>query len=44
MEDDSARGGLEHAVDDHAVEVQVGSEAGTEAVNEGHRAKAGRGA
>ena len=26
--DDPARGGLEHAVDDHAVEVQVGVECG----------------
>ena len=45
MEDDPARGGgVEHAVDDDAVEVQVGIEAGAEAVDEGHRAEARRGA
>jgi hypothetical protein len=43
-EGDPARGAVEHAVDDHAVEVQVGIEAGAEAVSEGHRAKACRGA
>ena len=38
-EDDPARRiGLEHAVDDHAVEVQVGIEGETEAVDEGDRA------
>jgi hypothetical protein len=38
MEDDPARGsGVEHAVDDDAMKMQVGIEAGTEAVNEGHR-------
>ena len=45
MEDDPARGGgVEHAVDDHAMEVQVRIERGAEAVDEGHRAEAGRGA
>ena len=45
MEDDrTRRGRVEHAVDDHAVEVQVGIEGGAEAVNEGDRAEAGRGA
>jgi hypothetical protein len=44
-EHDPAGGGrLEHAVDGHAVEVQVGIEAGAEAVDEGHGAKARRGA
>jgi hypothetical protein len=43
MEDDPARGGgVEHAVDDHAVEVQVEIEGGTEAVNERDRAEARR--
>ena len=42
-EDDTAgQSGLEHAVDDHAVEVQVGIEGGTEAVDEGRRAEARR--
>jgi len=35
-------GGVEHAVDDDAVKVQVGIEGGTEAVNERDRAEAGR--
>jgi len=43
MEDDPARGAVEHAVDDQ-VEVQVGIERGAEAVDEGHGAEAGRGA
>ena len=44
-EDDPTRGGgVEHAVDDDAVEVQMGIEAGTEAVDEGDRAEARRGA
>jgi hypothetical protein len=34
----------EHAVDDHAMEVQVGIEAGAEAVDESHRAEARLGA
>ena len=43
MEDDPARGGgVEHAVDDHAMEVQVEIEGGTEAVNERDRAEARR--
>ena len=45
MEDDPARGGgVEHAVDDDAVEVQVGIERRAEAVDEGDRAEARRGA
>jgi len=44
MKDDPARGGLEHAVDDHAVEVQVGIEVGAEAVDEGHGSEPRRGA
>ena len=44
-EDDPARGsGVEHAVDDHAMKVQMWVEGGTEAVDEGHRAEARRGA
>jgi hypothetical protein len=44
MEDDPARrSGREHAVDDDAVEVQLGIEGGTEALDEGHRAETGRG-
>ena len=39
MEDDPACGGVEHAVDDRAVKVQVGIEGGAEAVDEGHRAE-----
>ena len=43
MESDPARrSGREHAVDDHAVEVQVEIERGTETVGEGHRAEARR--
>ena len=43
MEDDPACGGrVEHAVDDDTVEVQVGIEAGAEAVDEGDRAEPGR--
>ena len=43
MEDDPAcGGGVEHAVDDHAMEVQVEIEGGTEAVNERDRAEARR--
>ena len=38
------RRGREHAVDDHAVEVQVGIEAGAEAVDEGHGCEPCRGA
>jgi hypothetical protein len=39
VEDNPAGGrGVEHAVDDHAMEVQVGIEAGAEAVDESHRA------
>ena len=34
---------LEHAVDDDAMEVQVGIEGGTEAVDEGDRAEARHG-
>ena len=45
MEDDPARdGGVEHAVDDDAVEVQVGIQRRPEAVNERDRTEAGRGA
>jgi len=44
MDNDPVRGGsVEHAVDDDAVEVQVGIEGGTEAVDERDRAVAGRG-
>ena len=44
MEDDrTRRGHVEHAVDDDAVEVQVGIEGGAEAVDEGDRAEACRG-
>lgn len=43
MDDDPARGGaIECAVDAHVVEVQVRFGRGTEAVDEDHRAKAGR--
>ena len=39
MEDDPARRGrVEHAVDDHAMEVQMRIEGGAEAVDEGDRA------
>ena len=44
MEDDPARGGVEHAVDDRAVKVQVRIERRAEAVDEGHRAETRRGA
>ena len=38
MEDDPAcGGGVEHAVDDHAMEVQAGIESRAETVDEGHR-------
>ena len=40
MEDDPARGsGVEHAVDDDAVKMEMRIESGTEAVDEGHRAQ-----
>jgi hypothetical protein len=43
MEDDAARrSGRKHAADDHPMEVQVGIEGGTEAVDEGDCAEAGR--
>ena len=43
MEDDPARRrGFEHAVDDHAVEVQVGIERRTEAVDERDRTEPAR--
>lgn len=44
--EDSAPGGCgrEHAVDDHAVDMQVGIQGGTEAMDEGHRPESGRGA
>ena len=45
MEDDPARRGrVEHAIDDDAVEVQVRIERRAEAVDEGDRAEASRGA
>ena len=45
MEDDPARGsGVEHAVDDDTVKVEVGIEAGAETVDEGHRTEVRRGA
>ena len=44
MEDDPARGSVEHAVDDDTMKVEVGIEAGTETVDEGHRTEARRGA
>ena len=44
MDNDPVRGGsVEHAVDDDAVEVEVGIEGGTDAVDERDRAVAGRG-
>ena len=43
MEDDSARRGVEYAVDDDTVKMEVGIEAGTETVNEGQRAQTGGG-
>jgi len=44
-EDDPARRGrVEHAVDDHAMEVQMRIERGAEAVDEGDRAETSRGA
>jgi hypothetical protein len=43
MEDDPARGsGVEHAVDDDTVKVQVRIEGGIKTVDEGHRAEARR--
>ena len=40
MENDPAGGGgVEHAVDDHAMRVQMRIERGTEAVDEGDRAE-----
>jgi hypothetical protein len=43
MEHDPAGGGgVEHAVDDDTVKMEVGIEAGAEAVDEGHRAEARR--
>ena len=44
-EDDPARRGrVEHAVDDHAVKMEMGIKRRAEAVNEGHGTEAGRGA
>jgi hypothetical protein len=43
-EDRACGGGVEHAVDDDAVEVQAGIERRPEAVNERDRADAHRGA
>jgi hypothetical protein len=45
MEDHTVRrSGLEHAVDDDAVKMEVGIEGRAEAVDEGHGAEARRGA
>ena len=45
VEDNPARsGGVEQAVDDDTMKMEVGIEAGTETVNEGHRTEARRGA
>jgi len=43
MEDDPARGGVEHTVDGRVVKVQVRIRRRAEAVDEGHRAEAGGG-
>ena len=43
QDDALGRRGLEHAIADAAVTVQVGIERGTEAVDAGHRPEAGRG-
>ncbi len=42
--DAAGRGGSKHAIDDDAVEVEMGVEQGTKAVDENHRPEGGRGA
>jgi hypothetical protein len=43
MEDEPARRGVEYAVDDDTVKMELGIEVGTEAVDDGHRAETGGG-
>ena len=44
MENDpTGKDGVEHAVDDDTMKMEMGIEAGTETANEGHRAEARRG-